>query len=298
MSPNDDQKPSWYLDYTSHLGYLPPGCRTQFASSVSSSKLADHVRFSADLGLAGVAYPWAVQKPEAEVKEVRDALRETGLGSSHLALLPSEMVMTAPWIWADRSQASVDQLEAHTVHAAKTAVSLNISTLVGLVTADRTRTVEAQLDDVAANLAFMAKIAADHGLTLDVEPMSDLQGSLVKTTAQAIDLIDRADNPALGIVFDTGHVAAMPGDPVKLLEESFDRIHLMHLRDAPGRYEPGAGEFPIAEVCAAAVRRGYMGWFDLEHLWSDLSRPGEEAGIERWRELDREIERLCNSEPS
>jgi hydroxypyruvate isomerase len=297
MSTIDDQKASWYLDYTSHLGYLPPGCRTQFASSVSSSKLADHVRFSADLGLAGVAYPWAVQKPEAEVKEVREALLETGLGSSHLALLPSEMVMTAPWIWADRSRKSIEELEARTVHAAEIAVSLDISILVALVTADRTRTFEDQLDDVAANLSFMAKIAADHGLTLDVEPMSDLQGSLVRTTAQAMDLIARADNPALGIVFDTGHVAAMPGDPVDLLEESFEHIHLMHLRDAPGRYEPGAGNFPIAEVCAAAVRRGYSGWFDLEHLWSDLSRPGEEVGIERWRELDVKIEELCSSEP-
>ncbi|TMS52460.1 sugar phosphate isomerase/epimerase [Mycobacterium sp. DBP42] len=279
---------SWFLRYTSHLGYFPPELRPQFAATVGSDDPVAHIEYASSIGMAGVLYPWAAERPDTEVRAVRDALTSTGLGIGCLVGVPLAATFGGPW--ADRSPNGRSTLEQYVVTAAKTATLLGSSTLAAIVTADPSRDgdaqVEAQLDDAAANVRDMAGVAADHGLTLAVEPMCVLPGMLVNSTQRAAALLDRADHPSTGLIFDTGHVASMGEDILTTFADVFDRIAVLQLVDDPGRVEPGAGNLPLVELAADANRRGYSGLIDLEHDWSTPDAAGEQAGLDRVRAFD------------
>lgn len=275
---------NWFLRYTSHLGYFPPDLRPQFAATVGSDDPVAHVNYAASIGMAGVLYPWAAERPDSEVSAVRAALTATGLSCGCLVGVPLAATFGAPWI--DRSAAGRSTLEQHIITAAKTANLLGSSVLAAIISADTSRDTEAQFDDAAANLHDMACVAADHGLTLAVEPMCILPNMLLATTADAVTVLRRADHPSAGLIFDTGHVATMGEDILTTFSDVFDQIALLQLADDPGRVEPGAGKLPLVELAATAVRRGYSGLVDLEHDWSSPDSEGEAVGLERLRTFD------------
>lgn len=275
---------NWFLRYTSHLGYFPPDFRPQFAATVGGDDPVAHVNYAASIGMCGVLYPWAAERSESEVGAVRAALAATGLACGCVVSVPLAATFSAPWI--DRSATGRSTLEQYIVTAAKTANWLGSSVLAAIISADPSRDAEAQFDDAAANLHDMGRVAADHGLTLAVEPMCILPNMLLATTTAAADVLRRADQPSTGLIFDTGHVATMGEDILTSFSEVFDQIALLQLADDPGRVEPGAGKLPLVELAAAAVRRGYSGLIDLEHDWLSPDREGETVGLERLRTFD------------
>jgi hydroxypyruvate isomerase len=292
VSPSGLEQP-WTLRYTSHLGYLPPDFPPQFAATLGSDDPTAHIAYAASIGMAGVLYAWAVQRPPAEVAEVGSALREAGLACGTIVSLP--LAGVAPEIWTDRSASGVATLEERIVQVSEIAQGLGSTSLAALVIADPEEAdAERQMEAAAANLGAMAAVAADHGLTLDMEPMSALPGMLVRSTDQALEVIARADHPALGIIFDTWHVDQMDGGMLDHLDRAFDRINLLQLADDPDRIEPGAGTLPLVEVAVEALRRGYSGLVDLEHGWSQPGAQGEAEGLERLRDFDGQVARALS----
>ncbi|WP_308817208.1 sugar phosphate isomerase/epimerase family protein [Pseudonocardia alni] len=283
---------TWSLPYTTHLGYLPPEFRPQFAATVGSTDVTANVLHAAELGLAGVLYPWAAERPTSEVEEVGRSLKTAGLACSCVVSVPLDATFGGPW--TQRSPTGRAALERHVATAAAVAGSLGSTVLAALVTADPERDVSAQLDDTASNLHAMASIAADHGMTLAVEPMVALPGMLVTTVADTVSLIKRADHRALGLIFDTAHVAAMDGDIRAAWAGCAEHVALLQLVDEPGRVEPGAGTLPLVGLASDAVSHGYSGLVDLEHEWAGAGVDGEAAGLARLREFDESV-RLATS---
>jgi hydroxypyruvate isomerase len=73
---------------------------------------------------------------------------------------------------------------------------------------------------------------------------------------------------------------------------------LIQIADAPGRIEPGAGKLDIVSAMAEAVRRGYSGLVDLEHLWVSPTLEGEAAGLARIRQFDTQLRQAMTSAPA
>lgn len=276
------------LRYATHLGFSGPNDRPQFLETLGTADPATHIRFAAQEGMAGVLYPWVIDKSPAERETVRRALIETGLGFSCVAAVPFD-VAASP-IWTDRSKASRSALADAIVEASSIAVSLTSTILAVVVAADPARPDDGrQRDDLVANLQDVALIAQDHGLTLGIEPMVRMPSSLLRTTAAAVDVIEGTGSPNVGLIYDTTHVSMMDGDVLAVLAKHFEHIVSLQLSNEPGRVEPGAGTLPLVDVAVDAVRRGYTGLVDLEHGWLRPTKSGEQAGLARIHAFDSRV---------
>jgi hydroxypyruvate isomerase len=279
----------WALRYTSHLGYLPPEIRPQFLETLGTSDVVSHIEYAARIGMAGVLYPWAIERPDAEVALAKRALAETGLRCSCIVSVPSRLTMTG--IWTSRRRPSRRELAAEMARSGRIAASLGSSVLATIVPRDPRQDEPRQRDNLIENLAEAAEVAAAHGLTIGLEPMTLLPGMLLRTMEDGLDVVRRVARSNVGLVYDTAHVSMTRGDLVGALVDAFQHIVLIQIADQPNRVEPGAGELGLVRVMSEAVRRGYNGLVDLEHLWMLPTRDGEAAGLARIRQFDDDLRR-------
>jgi inosose dehydratase len=128
-------------------------------------------------------------------------------------------------------------------------------------------------------LARLDELAAEHGLEHVLHPHV---GTLVERAADVERVLDGSD---VRICLDTGHLAIGGADPLALVNDAFDRIGHVHLKDVDdevarrlrggevglveavqhGLFRPlGDGDVPVADVVTALARRGYYGWLVLE----------------------------------
>ena len=285
---------SFALRYASHLGYAPPGFRPQFLATVGSARPAPHIRYARQTGFAGVFDPWAMGRSDADLGEIRNALTETGLSFSSIVCVPSDQLATP--LWTHSSSSAKQRLERFVHQACEVATSLGSPVLAALLARDgEDADVARQIDQAVATLAAMGRIADDHGLKLGIEPMTVMPNMLVQSTVDAVELVRRADQRNVGVVFDTGHVSMMDGDLIRAFEEARELVVALQVADMPGRVEPGAGGLALTDLVVEAVRTGYDGLVDLEHQWLDPTPDGEHAGLGRIREFDRQVSAALQS---
>jgi hydroxypyruvate isomerase len=277
----------WALRYTSHLGYLPPDIRPQFLETLGTADVVSHIEYAAGIGMAGVLYPWAIERPDSEVASARRALVETGLRCSCIVSVSSALTMNG--IWTSRHRASRRQLAAEIARSSRIAASLGSSVLATIVPRDSRQDEQTQRDNLIENLAEAAEVAAGHGLTIGLEPMTLLPGMLLRTMEDGLDVVRRVARSNVGLIYDAGHVSMTHEDLVGALVDAFQHIVLIQIADQPNRVEPGAGELGLVRLMSEALRLGYGGLVDLEHLWVSPTREGEAAGLARVRQFDDDL---------
>jgi len=131
-------------------------------------------------------------------------------------------------------------------------------------------------DDLAAeNLALAAKAVARIGGTVLVESVSGPQPYPLRTAADAIQVIDRAqaeggvDNVAF--LGDLYHLSVNGDDLDKVVASYPARTGHVQIADAPGRHEPGTGALDLDGCLAQLERAGYRGCVGLEYVPSGSS---------------------------
>ena len=151
----------------------------------------------------------------------------------------------------------------------------------------------------------LAEFAADHGMTVALEPLNAIlmnTNSFLWLIPQVMDMIGRVDHPAFGLCMDTWNVWQDP----KVLEHIAgcgDKILVTHVSDwhLPRSFADrtiiGQGEIPLPSLLRAIHETGYRGSYSLE-IFSDTSLPDSlwkadgrqviqdsRAGLERaWQE--------------
>ena len=274
--------PEFNLRYAPHLGYLSPV--PQFVQSVGSSDPYDHARFARDQGFAGLFHPWAGSAAPQQLDQFRKGLDEFQLEAGALAYAPFEEALKPFWVSKDGADRdSLMDLVTSSVALARTVGSRTIAVLV--MAAEGVGT-SAQLDNATDNLRRAADIAAREDVTLGIEPMIAVPGLLLQSAYSTAELISRVDHPAVGLIFDTGHVSAMDGDVLKAQRELEDVVCAYQLADMPGRVEPGSGSLDFVPLLARLMSQGHRGLVELEHGWSDDAAATEINGIERLRAID------------
>ncbi len=171
------------------------------------------------------------------------------------------------------------------IDSAQAARALDCSTLIvttGNVVADESYEITRRR--VLRKLRAMAAAAADHDVTLVLEPLNprvDHAGYWLTTMAQAMDLIADVDSPNLKILYDIYHQQVTEGNIIAHLRQYAPWIGHIHVAGAPGRGELVGGDLDYRAIFKAIAEVGYTGYVGLEF------RPtrGDEAALAEARSL-------------
>lgn len=123
------------------------------------------------------------------------------------------------------------------------------------------------------NLHLAARAVARIGGTVLVEPVSGAPAYPLRTSADAVAVIDRVasehGSTNLGLLLDVYHLAANGADVEAEMSAYRDRIAHVQIADAPGRGAPGSGDLPIVRWIEELRAGGYAGPIGLEYKTDD-----------------------------
>jgi sugar phosphate isomerase/epimerase len=164
---------------------------------------------------------------------------------------------------------------------------------------------------VVEGLRELGAEAERAGLLLALEPFQreGLESwSIVNTLSEAVELVDEAGSPAIGVQFDVWHLWNTPDllDEIARHAHRLAGVHVSDWREPTrgwaDRVLPGDGGADVATILGALDRAGWDGFYDLElfsdngafgttypdSLWDvesdELVRRGRESFIQCWDE--------------
>ncbi len=140
----------------------------------------------------------------------------------------------------------------------------------------------ATLDRLVAGLAPLVDYAGERGVRLAIEPLNRFETSLLNTAAQTMEVVDRVDSPALGVLLDTFHMNIEEKDPAAAIRLVGDKLFHFHACGAD-RGAPGADHIAWAPITAALRESGYDGALVIESFTPDNQTIARAAAI--WRPL-------------
>ncbi|WP_160668810.1 sugar phosphate isomerase/epimerase family protein [Pseudarthrobacter sp. ATCC 49987] len=142
----------------------------------------------------------------------------------------------------------------------------------GALSHEPVRSLEKDLDTIAAGLIRAGQRAADFGVELWTESLHFLR--FCRNLERAELLAQRLAGSGVGVVMDFSHIVAAGEDPLEYLRRHEGRISHVHLRDAvPGNINLsiGNGHADFAAGLRALAAQGYTGHFSLELETRDVT---------------------------
>jgi sugar phosphate isomerase/epimerase len=141
--------------------------------------------------------------------------------------------------------------------------------------------------------------AAEHGVTLAVEPMHRAcagAATFLYGLDDVLEILDLVASPFVKLVFDTfqlGHER----DIVKRLTKIVDRIAIVHLADSrrppcveANRCRLGDGRVPLEAILSALASAGYDGYCDVELMGEEIEAADY---VDLLHHSKQTFERLC-----
>lgn len=126
---------------------------------------------------------------------------------------------------------------------------------------------EAAVDLYVENLRWAAPKAAEHDITILLEPLNtrDKPGYLVSRSDEIAAIIARIGAANIKLLFDIYHIQIMEGDLTRRAERHAPLIGHVQLAAVPDRGEPDGGELHLAHILGVLDRVGYTGMIGLEY---------------------------------
>jgi sugar phosphate isomerase/epimerase len=132
-------------------------------------------------------------------------------------------------------------------------------------------------DTVVEGLQTIGEEAARLGLRVGLEPVNRIGGedwTMISSLSEAVELLDDADRPALGIQFDSWHLWNTNGlaHDIERYAHRFVGVHIADWNEPTrgwcDRVLPGDGTAGLPQILAALDGAGWDGYYDLE-IFSD-----------------------------
>lgn len=124
---------------------------------------------------------------------------------------------------------------------------------------------DAMLDCLSNNLAWALEQA--QGITFFLEALNRFEHPryILGRTSEALDVIERLNNPRLKLLFDVYHTQRTEGNLVKLLQTHIAPIGHIQVADSPNRNQPGTGEINWTYLLNQLEVLNYDGYIGLEY---------------------------------
>ena len=129
------------------------------------------------------------------------------------------------------------------------------------------------------NLRYACEQAQPHGITILLEPLNrhDAPDYFLRTTDQAVAIIDELPADNLKLMFDVYHVQQMEGDICRRLTSLLSSIGHIQFASVPGRGTPDHGEINFSHVFEHIDKLGYQ-----QPLGAEYKPEGETDHTLQW----------------
>ncbi|MCY2951118.1 MAG: sugar phosphate isomerase/epimerase [Planctomycetota bacterium] len=124
--------------------------------------------------------------------------------------------------------------------------------------------------------------AAKLGVRFALEFLCRFESYFLTTVKDTIDLVDRINHPAVGMMIDTFHANIEEKDPAASAERCGKRLIHMHISEND-RGAPGTGNVDWSGIFGALRRMKYDGWLTIEAFGRAM--PDIAAATRVWRDL-------------
>lgn len=121
---------------------------------------------------------------------------------------------------------------------------------------------------LANNLKMACNLLTEH----DIEPVFemingiDMPRFLIQNIAQAQEMLEAVDHPALKMQYDCYHMAMMGEDVLGGLQENIDLIGHIQFADSPGRHEPDTADIDYPHIFSWLKQSSYDGYIAAEYI--------------------------------
>lgn len=193
------------------------------------------------------------------------------------------------FVAGERGLASIPGREAEfrdTVHRAiDYAVVLGtprLHVLAGILAAGADRNLH--LNVYLRNLETAAKMLAERGLTLLIEPINqrDIPGFVLNSQHEAHSIREQLGQPNLKVLMDFYHAQIVDGDLAMTFRKYQEGIGHVQVASVPGRHEPDIGEIRFEYLFQLLDELNYDGWIGCEYRPKGRTEDGL-SWLKRWR---------------
>jgi sugar phosphate isomerase/epimerase len=155
--------------------------------------------------------------------------------------------------------------------------------------------------EVLEGIGRIAEAGERYGVRVALEPVHSSQHdvfSFVNTIPDALDLLDEAGTPSVGLIFDTWHLWDTDGveEQIRARIGRIAGVHVCDVRDPTrndfDRLLPGDGVAPLGELLRALDEAGYAGSYDVE-IFSDDGTFGDPLPDSIWAQPAADVALAC-----
>ena len=146
------------------------------------------------------------------------------------------------------------------------------------------------LDILVDNLSELSAFASDKGVKLGIEPLNRFETSFINLAAQAVEVVDRIDNPSCGIMLDTFHMNIEEKSLAEAIKAAGSRLIQVHTCEND-RGAPGSGTVTWNDVKDGLNAIGFDGPLVIESFTPQVKSIARAAAI--WRPLASSPEALA-----
>jgi D-psicose/D-tagatose/L-ribulose 3-epimerase len=139
-------------------------------------------------------------------------------------------------------------------------------------------------ENMVTGLRTLARNAADHGVTVGLEPVNRYESNAINTVADALAVIDEVGEPNVVVHLDVYHANIEETDFVSPVREAGDRLGYVHIGESHRGYL-GTGTIDFPAFFGALRDTGYAGPVTFESFSRAVVSPDLSDRLAVWRDL-------------
>lgn len=223
-----------------------------------------------------------------DVKMIKQALNDHELicGSACVAMGPGRDLRGN----IEEQQAAIDYLRSciEVVAALGSTVLVGpMYSVVGRATYETEWDYRSQWDTVVKHFRDLGRYAQSYGVSLAIEPLNRYETDFINTAEQALEFIDKVDNPAVKIHLDSYHMNIEEKNPADAIMKVGDRLGHFHACGVD-RGTPGNDHTNWTKLLTALKAINYTGDIVIESFTPDVAVIAKAASIWRKMEISQE----------